>query len=146
LAYVILVHRAMDVRVVLRQGLQYALARRGVGALRVLTGIVLGAATFSVVNHFGPGVASYLAIAAAVAIWIASHRILQALGAWVDRRFFREAYNAEQVLLELSNQVRSIIEPGPLLATVAECISQSLHVPQIAVLTNARVLASRNVI
>ncbi len=30
LAYVILVHRAMDVRVVLRQGLQYAVARRGV--------------------------------------------------------------------------------------------------------------------
>ncbi len=32
--------------------------------------------------------------------------------------------------------MRSIIEPGPLLATVAERISQSLHVPQIAVLTD----------
>ena len=137
LAYVILVHRAMDVRVVLRQGLQYAVARRGVGTLRILTGIALGAATFAVMNHFGPGTTSYLTIAAAVAIWLASRRILQALGAWVDRRFFREAYNAEQILLELSDQVRSIIEPGPLLATVAERISQSLHVPQIAVLTDA---------
>src|SRR5206468_967623 len=36
-----------------------------------------------------------------------------------------------------SDHVRSIIDPGPLLATVAERISQSLHVPQVAVLTNA---------
>ncbi len=137
LAYVILVHRAMDVHVVLRQGLQYAVARRGVRTLRVLTGIALGAAMFFLMNRFGPGVASDLTIVAAIAIWMASGRILQALGAWVDRRFFREAYNAEQLLLELSDDVRSIIEPGPLLATVAERISQLLHVPQIAVLTDA---------
>src|SRR5208282_3032218 len=35
LAYVIVVHRAMDVRVVIRQGLQYALARGGVRVLQV---------------------------------------------------------------------------------------------------------------
>ncbi len=105
--------------------------------LRILTGIALGAAAFAVVNHFGLGIASLATIVAAVAIWMASRRILQALGAWVDRRFFREAYNAEQLLVELSDQVRSIIEPGPLLATVAERISQSLHVPKIAVLTDA---------
>jgi sigma-B regulation protein RsbU (phosphoserine phosphatase) len=137
LAYLILVHRAMDVRVVLRQGLQYAVARRGVRTLRVLTGIALGTAMFSLMNHFGPGAASNLTIAVAAAIWIVSGRIIQALGVWVDRRFFREAYNAEQLLLELSDNVRSIIDPDPLLATVAERISQSLHVPRIAVLTDA---------
>src|SRR5436305_423323 len=57
LAYVILVHRAMDVRVVLRQGLQYVLARRVVWILRVLTGIALVTAAFSVINHFGRGIA-----------------------------------------------------------------------------------------
>src|SRR5229473_2060689 len=36
LAYVILVQRAMEVRIVLRQGLQYALARRGVVTMQVL--------------------------------------------------------------------------------------------------------------
>lgn len=138
LVYVILVHRAMDVHVVLRQGLQYAVARRGVGTLRILMGIALGKAMFSLVNHFGPGIASDLTIVAAAAIWMASRRILRALGDWVDRQFFREAYNAEQLLLELSDNVRSIIEPGPLLATVAERISQSLHVPRVAVLTDGR--------
>ncbi len=53
---------------------------------------------------------------------------------WVDRRFFRESYDAEHVLTELSEQVRSMIEPGSLLETVAARISETLHVPQVAVL------------
>jgi sigma-B regulation protein RsbU (phosphoserine phosphatase) len=53
---------------------------------------------------------------------------------WVDRRFFREAYDAEQMLVELSDQVRTMVEPKSLLETVATRISQTLHVPQVAVL------------
>ncbi|MBL8235708.1 MAG: hypothetical protein JNL98_44875, partial [Bryobacterales bacterium] len=53
---------------------------------------------------------------------------------WLDRRFFREAYNAEQILSELSEQVRSIPETRSLLQTVGQRISECLHVPQIAVL------------
>ncbi len=136
LAYVILVHRAMDVRVVLRQGLQYALAQHGIRTLRVLIAIAIGMAMFSAMKRFGSGIASDLAIAAAVIIWLAARRLVQVLGAWVDRHFFREAYNAEQLLSELSESVRSIVEARPLLATVAQRISQSLHVPQIAVLTD----------
>jgi sigma-B regulation protein RsbU (phosphoserine phosphatase) len=55
LAYVIVVHRAMDVRVVVRQGLQYALATGGIRVLQVIltaavliTGVISPAATVSV--------------------------------------------------------------------------------------------------
>jgi sigma-B regulation protein RsbU (phosphoserine phosphatase) len=42
LAHVIVVQRAMDVRVVVRQGLQYALARNGIRVLQLIaTGVVL---------------------------------------------------------------------------------------------------------
>jgi hypothetical protein len=41
LAYVIVAQREMDLRVVIRQGLQYAVARRGVWALRLLLVMVL---------------------------------------------------------------------------------------------------------
>src|SRR5580700_1798334 len=41
LAYVIVVHRAMDVRVVIRQGLQYGLATTGTRVLQVLLGFVV---------------------------------------------------------------------------------------------------------
>jgi sigma-B regulation protein RsbU (phosphoserine phosphatase) len=53
---------------------------------------------------------------------------------WVDRRFFREAYNAEQILSELSEQVRSIFNTHELLETVTRKISESLHVRHIAVM------------
>ncbi|HST23919.1 MAG TPA: SpoIIE family protein phosphatase, partial [Blastocatellia bacterium] len=59
-------------------------------------------------------------------------RLGERLAAWLDRRFFREAYNAEQILSELSENVRTMVETRPLIETVAERISESLHVPRIA--------------
>jgi sigma-B regulation protein RsbU (phosphoserine phosphatase) len=137
LAYVVMVHRAMDVRVVVRQGLQYAVARGGIRALRLAIAVVLGAAIFSLIAHVGnTSLVKYVIIALGVAVWFGLRRLLESLRAWIDRHFFRDAYNAEQLLSELSEKVRSIIETQPLLATVAGRISESLHVPRVAVLTD----------
>ena len=57
-------------------------------------------------------------------------------GAWIDRRFFREAYDAEQVLSELSDSVRGMVEAHSLIETVAERISETLHIPRVAILLN----------
>lgn len=51
------------------------------------------------------------------------------LGRWVDRRFFREAYEADAILSDLATNVRTIVETRPLLETVATRIAESLHVP-----------------
>ncbi len=59
--------------------------------------------------------------------------ISRRLQTWLDRRFFREAYNAEVVLSELSEQARKFTEAAPLIETVAHRVSEVLHVPQIAV-------------
>lgn len=53
---------------------------------------------------------------------------------WIDRRFFREAYRAEQILSELASQVRRIVDTKSVLQTVAHRISESLHVSQVALL------------
>ena len=52
---------------------------------------------------------------------------------WLDRKFFREAYDAEVVLSELSENARKFTEKGPLIETVSRRISEVLHVPQVAV-------------
>lgn len=62
------------------------------------------------------------------------HGATQRIAVWVDRRFFRDAYNAEQILSDLAEKVRTIVETRPLLETVAQRIADSLHVKQIAVL------------
>ncbi|MDQ2712094.1 MAG: SpoIIE family protein phosphatase [Acidobacteriota bacterium] len=52
---------------------------------------------------------------------------------WLDRKFFREAYNSEVVLSELSDQARRFTDTGSLMETVLRRISEVLHVPQVAV-------------
>ena len=63
-------------------------------------------------------------------------RMAEKIGAWLDRRFFREAYDAEQVLAELSDGVRGMVDARSLIETVAERISETLHIPRVAILLN----------
>ncbi|HXA56443.1 MAG TPA: SpoIIE family protein phosphatase [Candidatus Acidoferrum sp.] len=135
MAYVIVVHRAMDVRLVIRQGLQYLLARNSIFALQIAiaVGISLLVATMSV----GSSVAGRVLLFAIGLALIAGIRVFaQRLRSWIDRRFFREAYETDAILIDLAAKVRSIVETNSLLETVATRIASSLHVSRIAILLN----------
>jgi sigma-B regulation protein RsbU (phosphoserine phosphatase) len=135
MAYVIVVQRAMDVRLVVRQGIQYALAKGGVRVLQfvLLLGVGLGVRYF--INSFGTNLwLQVLIIVGGIALIPLIDLVAKPLQVWIDKRFFREAYNAEQLLLELSEDVRTMVETKPLLETVSTKISESLHVPQVALL------------
>ena len=135
LAYVIVVQKAMGVGVALRQGLQYAFARNGIRLLRILAVTAVATAAVMTVTDSSRNRPEKIAV---IAVGLAAVFSIRGLGdwlrTWVDRRFFREAYNAEHVLAELSEQVRAMVEPKSLLETVAARISETLHVPQVAVL------------
>jgi sigma-B regulation protein RsbU (phosphoserine phosphatase) len=135
LAYVIVVHRALDVRVVIRQGLQYALATSGIRVLQFLltSAVVFTGITFARSNHLSPArEMTTIAILILAVLWL--RKGAERLRKWTDRRFFRDAYNAEQILEALSDEVRSIVEKRPLLERVATKIAESLHIPRVAVL------------
>ncbi len=136
LAYVVVVQRAMDVRILLRMGTKYALAK----ATLVVVQLALGALllfgfiipTLERNQHRALDVALILLIVA-FRVFVMRDSFSKKLQRWLDRRFFREAYNAELVLSELSEHARRFTEKGPLIDTVAHRISEILHVPQIAV-------------
>jgi phosphoserine phosphatase RsbU/P len=135
LAYVIVVHKAMGVGVALRQGLQYAFAKNGVRALQILLVIAVAFAAVEILSDPSHGrLLKVGVILVGIILVLRIRKFADQLRAWLDRRFFREAYDAEQVLSELSEQVRTMVEPKSLLETVAGRISQTLHVPQVAVL------------
>ena len=135
LTYVIVVQKAMGVGVALRQGLQYTLARSGIRVLQFIAGaVVVVASTTMVGNAQHNRWEKIIVILAGIAAYFTIRRAGDSLRTWVDRRFFRESYDAEHMLTALSDQVRSIIEPKSLLETVAAGISETLHVPQVAVL------------
>jgi len=139
LAYVIVVHRAMDVRVVIRQGLQYGLATTGTRVVQVILGFII---IWTAVNlsldptRSKPQKIAVIAWGVVFVIWL--RRGAEAARKWIDRRFFRDAYNAEQILEALSEEVRSIVEKQPLLERVATKISESLYIPRVAVLLEER--------
>lgn len=135
MAYVIVVYRAMDVGVVVRQGLQYALAKGGVRVAQMLLLFGIGMVVWWSINNYGGDIATQIAfIVGGVALVPLVDMIAKPLRLWIDKRFFREAYNSEQILTELSEDVRTMVETKPLLETVAARISESLHVPQVALL------------
>jgi sigma-B regulation protein RsbU (phosphoserine phosphatase) len=138
MAYVIVVQRAMDVRLVIRQGMQYLLAR---GTVRVIQ-IVLSAAVSTALAVWAIGQSQVpieirvVLVVLGIGTIVLIGRFAERLRGWVDRRFFREAYQAEQILAELANKVRTMVDARPLLETVAHQIASALHVPRIAILLN----------
>src|SRR5262249_39053156 len=134
LAYVIVVQRALDVRVVIRLGVQYALARSGFYFILILVCSIIGYFSLSFLMGTGAGpFAVTILLAANVAFVLLLKHWGARLEGWIDRRFFREAYNAEQILNDLSDQVRTIVQTEPLLETVSRRIIESLHVRHVAV-------------
>jgi len=134
LAYVIVVQRALDVRVVIRQGLQYGLARGGARVLQIM--LVATVLSIAITLALDPGRSrpqkiTAIALCFVLVLWL--RKGAERVRAWIDRRFFREAYNAEKVLEGLSDEVRTMVETRPLLERVATRIAESLHVPRVAV-------------
>jgi sigma-B regulation protein RsbU (phosphoserine phosphatase) len=135
LAYVIVVERALDVHIAVREGLQYALAKGGIRTLQSVIGIgvmyvAVTLATGSAENRWR----RFAILAFGLLIVLRLRQAGEKLRSWTDRRFFREAYDAEQVLTELSDQVRTFINTDSLISTVVSRISETLHVAQITVL------------
>ena len=135
LAYVIVVQRALDVRVVVRQGLQYALARNAIRTLQVVAtlAVIFFAATLAgEASANRPTKIRYMATG--VMFVFLAQRAAERLLAFTDRRFFREAYDVERILADLGETVRTIVDTNELLDTVSRRIADALHVPRIATL------------
>lgn len=127
-AYAILKHRLFDVRVIIRSGVQYALARRvllgiPVVAIALLVGTVVAQGRQPLFSVLQTHAGTYIAIAALAAL--ASTQRQKWLAA-LDRRFFRDKYDAQQLFHEIVEEIRraeSVEEVAPrVVARVAEAL------------------------
>jgi sigma-B regulation protein RsbU (phosphoserine phosphatase) len=139
LAYLIVVQRALDVRVVVRQSVQYLLAKNSARILQIvfMSLAIFGTAYLATAadpmnmrNH----PQRILLIAEGLIGMLLVQRVAERLRHSIDRKFFREDYNAELLLSELADKVRTIVETRPLLETVGRRISESLHITKVALL------------
>jgi len=149
-AYAILRHRLFDVGVLIRQGLQYAVAR---GALLSVAPLLVAVLLGDAFLHAHQPLISILAtrgwvyIAAgglAMLAHVRRERWLEAL----DRRFFRERYDAHRLLREVVEDIRQAGSLEQVATRMVAHIEAALH-PEFAALlvrerseTNYRSLAA----
>ncbi len=135
-AYAILRHRLFDVSLLVRQGLRYALARRFVDALIPMLGtLVLVDVLMHREQSIGPMLQSrwwWFTLVGAALFVVRSHREDWLEG--VDRRFFRERYDAQRLLRNIADQVTNASQFDDIAPAVIQQIDEALHPVFVSVL------------
>jgi hypothetical protein len=136
-SYVVLVHRVLELKLIARRAAQYALAR--LSALALATVPLLAVLAYFYENRartlaqlFSGGRTVLLLGASGLGIAALSYR--RALLDWIDRRFFREQYDARHILTMLVERIRAIREGADLARLIAREIDLALHLESIALL------------
>lgn len=135
-AYAILRHRLFDVRLIVRQGLRYALARRFVDALIPALGALI---VVDVVLHREQPIVSlvqarwwwYILLTAALLV-VRARREQWLRG--LDRRFFRERYDAQRLLTSIADQVARASSFDAIAPAIVRQIDEALHPTFVSVL------------
>jgi len=143
-AYSILRHRLLDIRLIIRQGLQYAAARGALLSAVPILGILLVA---DLLAHGDQPLIRILeargwVYAALAAVAVAAHSQRRRWGDAIDRRFFREHYDARRLLREVaaeSGRARSLAEAAP---GVVIRVQAALHPEFAAILHRPATAAS----
>jgi hypothetical protein len=139
-AYAILAHRALDLRQIVRRALRYGLARYTLVAIAAAPlAIVIGALYARREESLesllgGPTGLVLLATLTAGAAMLAFRRRAVAM---LDRRFFREQYDAQQILTGLVEEVRAARTPTELAAVLERDIGRALHLRSVFTLVLA---------
>ncbi|HLV00907.1 MAG TPA: SpoIIE family protein phosphatase [Acidobacteriota bacterium] len=137
--YAVVKHRVLGIRLIVRRGLQYALISRGF--LVIEGGVVFLAILFGLGPFFRNQLPSasttqvvvMTSILTLSAVFVLRH-VNRKVMPVIDRRFFREAYNARQILSDLTRTVRRLVgSPEELIRVVSEKISESLYPRTVAI-------------
>ncbi len=136
LTYAVAVHRVLGSRLVLRRSLQYALASRTLSAMAILPAVAL---VWSLVKNRNLPLSTMVSGAPAfygllLGISVAALRYRVRARTWLDRRFFREDYDAREVLVALTAQVRVESDPGDLSALVVQQVDRALHPTMVTIM------------
>jgi GAF domain-containing protein len=107
--YAVIKHHVFDITFVVRRGLQYLLAKN---ALRLLLALPIAGLAYGVLANrdqpLGQLLWSNSAYLYLIGAAIVSLRFRAQLTRWLDRRFFRESYDRQRILVELIDNVEKL--------------------------------------
>ncbi len=135
-AYAIIAQRLFDIRIIIRQGLQYAFARRSI--LLLVPALAAGLVVDLVVHAERPLIDiiqargwAYGTLAGLAAV---AYRNRDGWMASLDRRFFRERYDAHQILRQVVEDVRAAARLDTVAPVVVSRMSAAFHSTFVALL------------
>ena len=134
-AYAVVKHRVMDIPVLLRRSARYVLVQKGfVFAVFLVAAIMITifAHLFSqfVQTHSSLGMA-LSALFGIVLVWI-SAPVVKKITVKIDRAFFRSAYDARKILLELADKTRTVSNGEEMTALLEKHVREALHPKTLA--------------
>jgi sigma-B regulation protein RsbU (phosphoserine phosphatase) len=136
-AYAIVRHRVIPISLILRRGVRYLLVSRGsILLVLVFTGLIVTALLSLLFKYLRPSALTVGLVSAAegIAAWHAArwlHR--RYLAPVIDRRFFRQAYDAQQIVADLSESLRTATEIPRLLGSVANELQAALQTESVVI-------------
>src|SRR5215475_5421627 len=136
-AYAIVRHRVIPISLILRRGVRYLLVSRGSILLEALVANL--AVTLLLLWLFenyrlSPALIVMITSGATVLAWQWAGKLRQSyLAPIIDRRFFRQAYDAQQILAELSESLHTTNDIPRLLEAVAHQLQAALQTESVTV-------------
>jgi sigma-B regulation protein RsbU (phosphoserine phosphatase) len=138
-AYAIVRHQVIPVRLMLRRGVRYVFVAQGSIVLEMVAVFLsLTFLLYSFFNYFRTSSGLEIGVISGVVsivVWEFTgllHR--RVIAPAIDRRFFRQAYNAQQVLSELGNAMRSLTDVREMGRLASSKIQDALHTESITIL------------
>jgi sigma-B regulation protein RsbU (phosphoserine phosphatase) len=136
-AYAIIRHRVIPISLIIRRGMRYLLVSRGAEILEAVAVGSLVIFLFRIVFGYWQvtGVkAGVIATIIAVLIWNHMRNLHKRFFApLIDRRFFRQSYDAHQIISELAGSLRTVTDLPQLLELVATKLRTALQTEHVTI-------------
>jgi putative nucleotidyltransferase with HDIG domain len=129
IAYVILRHQLLDIRVVVRLGLLYSITTAILGLIYFLA-ITL---TLSIVEAYSGGRIFLLSVIVAILTAVVISPLRASAQSWIDRLFYRERYDGSLMLQRLSQATASLLDLEKIAKTVLSDLTETLHIGHTAI-------------
>ena len=120
-------HKLLDMSIMLRKGLLYSIPTMIIGTtyFLLITLIV-------VVFHTSSSTQIYISLIVAVLTAMVAQPLMYQAQQWMDRLFFREKYDATQMLQRLSQSAASMIKLDDLTNMILKEVTDTIHIEKAA--------------
>jgi phosphoserine phosphatase RsbU/P len=136
-AYAIIRHRVIPISIMIRRSVRYLLVSRGSVLLEgLIVALVVISSLSLLFKYLRPSslTVGLVSAATAIVVWQIERRLHQRfLAPIIDRKFFRQSYNAQHILTELTESLRTTTDIPHLLEMVADKVQSALQTESVTI-------------